>query len=155
MASNVATLTCNGTSSSVLFYQSDANCAAAPVSGHEYYLRETVIPQSSNIGVVSLYCGSATVPVATFATNPASGTALTKSFVVTSAGATYGTLLFFNARSGNFSSGNPIAAMSSFVAVDLTAAFGPGHEPTASWMDSVLASDFPNSWFSGTQTLTW
>lgn len=38
------------------------------------------------------------------------------------------------------------------IALDLTATFGAGNEPTAEQMDRLLA-EFPNSWFDGTQEI--
>jgi len=38
------------------------------------------------------------------------------------------------------------------IAIDLTATFGAGNEPTAAGMDALLSA-FPNSWFDGTQEL--
>ena len=45
-------------------------------------------------------------------------------------------------RLSNLEVSNPIA-------INLTAAFGAGNEPTAAEMDAILAK-FPNSWFDGT-----
>ncbi len=39
------------------------------------------------------------------------------------------------------------------LAIDLTAAFGAGNEPSAAEMDALLAANFENSWFDGTITL--
>jgi len=40
------------------------------------------------------------------------------------------------------------------IAIDLTATFGAGNEPTAAGMDALLSA-FPNSWFDGTQWLPY
>ena len=51
------------------------------------------------------------------------------------------------------SSLNAILTVQNVLAIDLTAAFGAGNEPTAAEMDARLASSFLNSWFDGTNTL--
>lgn len=60
------------------------------------------------------------------------------------------------AANGNFVIGrygvdNLTCEATRFLAIDLTAAFGAGNEPTKAQMDTIM-QQFPNSWFNGTVT---
>lgn len=107
--------------------------------GHKYYLRALVKTASTN---TSLYFGGVHSTVSKgsggFETLSGVGTAFnTAEFAISTS------------ETGNFSE----TFVDNALAIDLTAAFGAGNEPTAEQMDAYLAA-YPNSWFDGSALLT-
>lgn len=114
------------------------------VAGHQYYVKAAVRVTGAN--AVYVY-----VPGYTAQSVWHSGSGLYEdlSFIITvttSAG--------FRVRDARTSNWTPVD-VTNMIAIDLTATFSVGNEPTKAQMDAYLLSNFPtNSWFQGSTSIS-
>ena len=112
-------------------------CAVNTVIGNQYYVSAEIEGTSANY-----------IELSTAGIKYAQSTAKSRVSLVTKATLAQHTLLIGDNRS----SGWTTYYADNVIAIDLTATFGAGNEPTAEQMDRLL-TQFPNSWFTGTENL--
>ncbi|WP_434352396.1 hypothetical protein [Trichococcus flocculiformis] len=120
----------------------------ATVVGNRYYVR---VKMQSNSNQDGMWFVNASAPVTSDKKlHSGSGAYESLSAIVVSTASSYSFRILDSIRSGDIAS-NPVKLQYA-IAIDLTAAFGAGNEPTAEQMDGILAK-FTNSWFDGTKNL--
>ena len=153
VANNVATVTGNGTNKLVQLYR---NTGTVAIAGHKYYLRAKRRANSSLCKTLSyaIYADGG-LSKSVGIEFPASGIDYTHGGVLPvpdtgTFGSMYVYAIFGYDSTSDASGATQVVSYMS--ALDLTAIFGAGNEPTAAQMDAILAR-WPNSWFDGTENL--
>lgn len=139
VANNILDNTASGVKSTPAFYQS----SGAKVIGNKYYIK--LKERVTNASCLSLrgYIGGA---LATLLTSPTMNTWYTASTTITAVSTNDVIQLYHYYADAATASGKVMEAQQ-VLAIDLTATFGAGNEPTTAQMDTIMAG-YPNSWFN-------
>ena len=154
VGNNILSVTGDGSSPSVIAYQLSG---LAPTEGKKIYVKCKSKATNSNCAGLYLQAlpntSGAAVTMA-FQLNPAANTQYNLGGILTIPSGWAGNVRFRATSSyadAATALGKTMEVQYAF-AIDLTAAFGAGNEPTKAEMDAILAF-YPNSWFNGTVNL--
>jgi len=116
------------------------------VVGHTYYARLSAMVTNSNTQFVAIYCQTlASMPIVV--NTPLANTWYTTSAITTSTTNGYPYFSIYNYYADAPTASGKVMQVKNVLAIDLTASFGAGNEPTQAQMDTIM-SNYPNNWFN-------